>query len=218
MPTLETLRENVVDAIQDTSIEDDFIDAKFNEALELCADYVLLPELESSGTFTTATDTHSVVIPTSWNYHRGLYSAYAPDTELIDVVSSLRLLKNDYPDIDNTDIMSGNICIVTTGSGSIYYYLSPETETIVTCGFYQHPTPLTEDSHIPSCLPASMQNELLENYALWKCWKIIEDGIEGPKINTAHHRTAFNTALAELDDLIHEGQSTPNPKRGSGWI
>ena len=218
MASLETLLINIESALQDSSFDSDFLTEKINQGLELCAAYTLLPDLESSGTVTTDPNTTEVDIPAGWNYHRNLYSAHVHDAEDIAVVSSVGLLKEDHPEVDDSDITNGDIETLTIRKDSIVYFPSPVSAATVNCGFYINPTPLDADDDIPSALPISLHSELLENYTLWKCWALIEDGLEGPKINTAHHRNAFNAALEILDDFFNEGQSQTSPKRTSGWI
>lgn len=218
MANLETLLVNVKNALQDTSYSDDFIIEKFNQGLELCAAYTILPDLESSGLVITDPLVTEVDIPVGWNYHSNLYSAHVKDARDIAVVSSVGLLQEDHPEFDDSDPTNGEIETLTTRKDSIVYFPTPSVATEVVCGFYVNPTPLADNGDIPTCIPVALHEELLENFALWKCWNMIEDGIEGIKLNTAHHRKAFNTALMELDDLIDSGQSQPSPKRTSGWI
>jgi len=221
MATLEDLRQNIKTALQDSSFSDDDIDAKINQGLEVCALYVLLPELESIGNFTTVPGSLEVAIPSAWEYHRNLYSAQDlndSSTQDIEILSSLSLLKKYYSGFDQSNVPTGDVEFITTRGSSLVYVPSPTGAIEITCRFYMKPTPLVLDSQSPDYLPAALHEELLESFVLWKCWSIIEDGIEGPKINTSYNRKAFSSALVELDDLIKMGQSSPPPKRFSGWI
>lgn len=215
MSTLEILRETIADTLDEEDITTDFIDRKINEGLVRCAYAVRLPELESEGTFTTAEDTHSVPIPTTWLYQRGLYSAESVDIRLIEIASSISDIKSKF-DLDST--LRSYISILATSGTKLFYYPIPLEPTEVLCRFYRAPDLLASDTDEATCLPASLRDSLLENYALWKCYKVIEDEMEGMRSNTRHYRKAFLDDLDLLDDHIEEGQSRPEPPRGSKWI
>lgn len=215
MSTLEVLRETIVDTLDEEDITTDFIDRKINEGLVHCAYAVLLPELESEGIFTTAEDTYSVLIPSTWSYQRGLYSAESAGIRFIEIASSISDIKSKY-NLDSA--LRSYISILATSGTKLFYYPIPLEPTEVLCRFYRAPDLLASDADEAICLPASLRDSLLENYALWKCYEVIEDEIEGMRSNTRHYRKAFLDDLELLDYHIEEGQSRPEPPRGSGWI
>lgn len=79
--------------------------------------------------------------------------------------------------------------------------------------FYGAVTPLTKDSHVPLAIPENLQRKLLCSYACAELFEDIEDGIEGPKVNTDKHRGKYNTTLAELEITTKQGQSRRAPAR-----
>ena len=216
MANLEEMRDNIKVALQDASFTDDQIDAKINAGLADAAWYQLLSELESAGEFTTDPTANEVVIPVDWDFQRNLYHADVEDKGDIKVFTQIGLLKKRVPSID-TEVNEGDIVYLTTRNGKVVYSPSPKTATIVKCNFYINPTPLVDDDQIPTCLPIPLQSDILEAYALWKFFAIIEDGIEGYKVNTNYHKKEYKEALERIDDYIDDGQSTTDPVRESQW-
>lgn len=215
MPTLEELVLVVQDTLQEEDISTDFIVRRLNEGLEYCARDVRLPNLESYGTFITTLGSYYTDIPADWNYGRSLYSAELDSDTLIEIASSVSQIK--HASIINT-VEQGQIEYLTVVGNKLFYYPSPSTQTTVLCRFYKKPETLVSDTDQVVSLPESFASSILENYALWKCYKIIEDEQEGQRVNTRHYRAAFFDDLQLLDDHINEGQSRPAPIRYNSWI
>ena len=216
MANLEEMRENVRLALQDASFEDEQIDAKINAGIVDASWYQLLSELESTGEFTTEPTANEVDIPADWGFQRNLYHADAEDKGDIKVFTQIGLLKKRVPSID-TEVIAGDIVYLTTRKGKVVYSPSPKVATVVKCGFYINPTPLAADNESPTCIPTPLHNDILESFALWKFFAIIEDGIEGYKVNTNYYKKEYKEALERIDDYIDEGQSTTDPVRESQW-
>jgi hypothetical protein len=217
MPNLSDLIVTVRGILQDESFDEDRLITLFNTGIRRCAYLVRLPELESFGSFETDPITTSVVIPEDWDYSRSLYDASTPTKQTISVLSSMGLLRSKEPTID-TQVKIGDIEFITVRKGYIVYTPSPSELTLVTCKFFKNPVPLVEDEDFPTCLPEHLQEPLLVNFALWKCFESIEDGIEGDKVNTVYYKNEFNEAIEELSHMFEEGQSTLDPIRESSWI
>lgn len=244
MATLGDLLELVQDKLQDTAYDDDKLTAVINTGIRRVANVILLPELEVTGTFDTDPLTTSVVIPVNWNYCRGIYSAHPLCTMEIDpltglividpitglevshpiateyhpqVLSSMGLLRAQAHYVD-TEVRQGEIDFLTTRRGMLVYTPSPRLVTRMLCKFYENPPALVDDDEIPTCIPEVHHESLLVNFALWRCFEEVEDGIEGDKVNTAYYKNEFNEALAELDLKLETGRSVQDPYRESQWI
>ena len=217
MATLEELRLEIKAPLKDSSITDDFIDAKINECLRYLARKLLVPALESSNVFTTEVGVAEVDIPIDWNYSRNLFHASVVDGNPITVLSSIGLLVSRYPNYD-VDLDEGSIEFVTIKGTSLVYYPIPAEATEVTCKFYAVVTPLINDTDEPTFLPPEMHIDLIVNFVLWKIWARIEDGMEGIKVNTQYHKSEFLTYFEELDDMVDIGQSRATPHRENSWI
>lgn len=217
MATLEALQTAVSDVLQDNVFSLDKITALINRGIRFCATAVLLPELESSGVVNTDPGANSVAIPPSWLFERNLYFCSSPDDTEIKVLDNFNRLFTVYPDMYNKPLTAPVERVIVQGN-SLVYYPVPSVATELICGFYRKATPLEADGDIPSCLPEGTHEELLENFALWKAWNTLEDGIEGPKVNTKYYQDMFNEALGNLDMFIGHGQSRSRPVLNNGWV
>lgn len=218
MNTLEEIRAYVNSTLQEEDVEDDLIDSLINEGLIFCSNHVRLSALEAVGTFIASPGSNSLIIPSTWNYQRGLYAAEVPEAPAIEIATSLDLTRDKYGAIEASTIL-GNIRVITVRSNSILYFPRPEVDVLVSCKFYKNPEGLVQESDTPDELPGALASALLRTYALWKIYPIIEDGVEEYKINTAHYKKAFYESLELLDHFIEEGQSSPDPIRNfSSWI
>lgn len=217
MATLFEIRDTVIDVLKDASIDDYVIDKRINQGYRFCAKRILLPGLETSGTVTTATDAKEVAVPTAWNYGRNLYGAAVLDKPDIKVLNSTALLRKVYPQFD-LEIVNGDVEFIVLRGSNIIYYPVPAAATDIVCNFYAAPTEMTDEDDTPSALPLADQEDLLANYALWKIWSQIEDGVEGVKVNTNYYKGEFFEVYNTLDEDTPEGQSQPDPQRGSQWI
>ena len=217
MTTLSMLQASVQGTLQDAAYTPTILANHINSGLRRCAYLVLLPDLETTGIVITNPSSSSVEIPGDWNFCRNLYAAHIADNPEIQVLSSMGLLRMQVPDIDNT-VHEGDVNFITTRKTNIIYANSPAEPKTLVCKFYENPTLLVNPTHVPSELPESLQEPLLVNYALWKCFESIEDGIEGAKVNTAYYKNEFSEAINELLEIFTAGQSTPTPNRDSAWV
>lgn len=213
MPTLSEIRNRITGIIQDERYGPEDIDSYINEGIDTIAQLVLLPALESSGSVVTEADVPTVAIPVSWNYDRNLYSVVSTNTEDdIKIYSSLALLLRDYPDYA-VSLESGDVKAITIRAGSLIYYPIPTTVDTLVCGFYQKPTHLSLDGDTPSCIPDFLQYKLLVSFVCKEIYALIEDGVDGVKVNTDKHLMMFEQGIAQLSSLMLEGKSRPEPHR-----
>lgn len=216
MYKLSELVASVAKFLQEASVSDAEIIAFINEGIKHTATKLLLPELESFGTFNTVPGSTEVAIPVIWNFHRNIYSAETA-TDDIKVYPSVAHLA-DKAEVSFNSNTEGPIKFLTTRNAYIVYHGSPSEAETVYCKFYKNPSPLVKGSDIPSYIPEGYQKSVLENYALWKLFALKEDGIEGLKTNTLYHKGLFKEAFEELDFSIKENISEPDVDRETSWI
>jgi len=218
MPTLEEIRARAVRVIHDPVYVDDVVDEFINEGLQRCASLVLLPDLMSTGIVLTSTTAFSVAIPTSWNFDRNVYlCSTVSDKRRIEVFSSVILLANKYPDF-NLSVDTGEIDACTATRTQFIYYPVPTTAENLICAFYKKPTLLTTDTVTPDILPDFLHFDLLANYASFRAYNEIEQGIDDPQVNTKKYLGLFTNALNELAEYFKTGQSRPKTILRTDWI
>jgi len=217
MPTLNELNSRVRFIIQDKSPTiSAAINSYINEGIEMVAAAVLLPDLEISAEITTLSTAVEVDIPDSWGYDRNLYYVSSQSTKKeLSIYSSESLFVREYPKF-RVQFRKGPIEAITVHSGKLVYY--PVAEETLLCKYYKKPALLAEGTDEPTYIPQHLQYRLLTSYAASEIFSLIEDGIEGPKVNTTFHMTRFENALIQLDEYFRMGRSRPEPIRKSDWI
>lgn len=218
MATLQEISARVNNIVQDESFTP-HLTGYINEGIQRCASLVLLPALETTGTVVTIPGAVETDIPTAWNYDRNLYLVDAANTEsAVKIFSSLALMQREYPQF-KVLLEDGDVEAITViGDNRLVYYRTPTTADTLSCAFYQKPTLLSAGDDVPTCLPDFLQMKLLTAYTCSEIFDLIEDGVEGIKINTQKHLAAFNSALEELSKFYRAGQSRPEPSRTTQWV
>lgn len=191
MSTAIDLIEEVQDVIQDDAYDEDMILALINKAMGIISSKVLLPGLETTGTVSTTADVNTVPLPA--DYHRELFEVHNANTErnvlLFSTTASLyrrcpRAVKGE----------SGDVMAIAMLGNNLLVHFIPTSAQDLTLWYYRKPAPLVADTDEPDGLPLQF-HDMLTNYAAWKLFDKIEDGIEGKKVNTDHYMTLFIDAL-----------------------
>ena len=205
MTTLLNLTSFVQRILQDNAFDDD-ITTYLNQAqLEIAGgmqsalgDWLTpeLPELLTIGTVTTDTDVAYVNMPT--NFQRRLqFVASASGTE-ISIEENFIEFTATYPLLDKAGIITS----VVEKGGKFYYQGIPSVAEDVTLHYYRKPTDMSNNTDEPDGIPSQLQKELLVNHTCWKIFELIEDGLEGPGVNTQRYMELFERALKVLELTI----------------
>lgn len=191
MATVIDLIEEVQDVIQDDAYDEDTILSLLNRAMGLISSKVLLPGLEAMSSLATAPAVN--VVSLTADYHRELFKAYNATTECgILLFSSTASLYRRCPRAVKAEV--GDVKFVALTGKSLMIHAVPASAQDLTLWYYRKPVVLVEDNDEPDGLPPQF-HDMLSNYAAWKLFDKIEDGIEGKKVNTDHYMTLFLDAL-----------------------
>lgn len=155
-----------------------------------------LPNLFSIESVTTSITDAFVDMPTT--YHRGLQLAVSASGAEIDIAYSFIEFTETYPLLDRT----GTISEVIENGGKLYYQGIPLVAEEVTLHFYRKPVIMVAADDKPDGIPEHLQMSLLTNFALWKAYELIEDGLEGETPNTIKFKSFFVEALKTLELTI----------------
>jgi hypothetical protein len=221
MATLAQLRRKVIRAIHDLPYAPEDIDFYINESIQVTAESVLLPMLESTKTIQTVENEYVVDFPVDWNFGRNLYSVVAEQGP-VKVYSSLALFMREYSRFQ-IDKFKGPVEAVTKMQDQLVYYHIPEIPDTLICSFYIKPPFLVNDDDSPDCIPIYLHNKLLVSYA---CAELLEDTDNKQQVPNTEMREGFvkkykNKFYLGLEELAHytrEGQSRMRPVIGSDWI
>ena len=180
-----------------------------NDLILTCAGTVATDTIV--GGIYTDTDTTETVTPTDTDFvaaaayvsmpttfQRGLQFASNSSGAEIDIHNSMIEFATDYPLLDG----SGSVEAVIEQGGNLYYQNIPTSAANIAIHFYRLPVDMTTYNSIPDGIPLHLQVPLLVNFAALEIWKLKEDGLDGPGVNTAKHGGLFNQALRTLEMSI----------------
>lgn len=217
MATRKELIEEIRDIIQDPSYTALQIGRYLNRALREIAGIipVPLPALEAQGTVSTSTSASMVALPVSattpsvvYGYNRDLYFCYsAAQNDEVRVYPSLEYLAAEDPSM----ALAGIVTAVSVAGANLWYVRRPGVADTLTLRYFTDPAALSADSDIPSCLPAHLHEKLLINCVCGYYYSKTEDGIEGQKTNTNHHKAELSEALSQLIYWVGPSRTRPTP-------
>jgi len=152
-----------------------------------------LPNLFTIASVTTELGLAYVDMPS--NYHRDMQLVVSARGSEIDIAHSFIAFTETYPALDRT----GTISEAVAQGNKLYYQGIPSAAEILTLHFYRKPVIMVNDDDEPDGLPEHLQMSLLANFAAWKAYEYLEDGVEGETPNTIKFKTFFTEALRILE-------------------
>lgn len=194
--TYAELQAAVADKIQDTSAAYiASIPTRINEAYALICENANLPSLKAIGVVSASLLVNYVNIKTTLTSFSGKLRYVGTSEGRIPILDGgLDALIDEYPDFTVTGEIEK--CAI---EGDILWYMNiPTAATSLTLMYYKVPDDMVEDSDTPIELPSYLHRGLIVNKTAELIFSDIEDGIDGPKINTLmceRDFTAFNNQL-----------------------
>lgn len=199
------LIEKVQGILQDISFVEDVVLGYLNQGLLTVAglDFIHIPELETHDDVLTVTDGYMADLPE--DYHKSLLRAFSATQN-----RAIKIYPSYVRMVEKCGTYSGGYVRGVAVKGSKLCYTpipsSPETINLV---YYALPTPLQDTVDEPDILPRHIGEKLLCAYACKECFDLIEDGMDGKKVNTERWENKYNTALAELAAFLGPVYTTP---------
>ena len=192
---LAELRDEVEITLQDTSFGDR-IDNWINDAVDLIVDDADLPGFKTIVTVDTVVDQAYTSLPLNCN-GRILYVGDSKN-ELSGGVVTLEALMEMYPSMSET----GDVEYVAVEGSTLYYQPIPSTATTLTLLHRRSPVRMTEDTHTPEGIPEHLQRATIVSKAAAIGFSLIEDGVEGEKVNTKAQEINYKMALFDLKNWV----------------
>lgn len=204
-------------AVKDASFSDAEILVLLNEGLQAVAFEFCLPELEATDEieFTAGGDVFASLPD---DYHHDLWHI-EPVTmaRLINIHTSLHSLQRIYSDADR----GGVITDAAVDGLTLHVRPSLTQDQTVRVHYYRMPETLTSSAvSEPEGVPAHLQSGLLVNYAVARIFDIIEDGVDGAKVNTQRYEAKYaNEGLRPLERYARRApRLTPYIKRHARYF
>ena len=210
----EQLVAEVMDIVQDGSVDADAVLALLNQGQIAVASRVLLPGLsDGNSTVTTLTDGYLVDLPV--DYHRELFLAQV-DGRKVPVYANKMLLMEELG-LSGIGLSTGTIYGVTTNGKQLLYQMVPVAAKDIELFYYRLPAAIAETtaSYPDGLTTHGATNDhfdwALIHYAASHLFSKIEDGMEGQKVNTQHHAGMFEGRVAEIESATGRGRPRPAP-------
>lgn len=202
--------EEVADIVKDDLYDEDSIQALLNGGLLHVASRVLLPELDTTDTITTDVDVNVIALPE--DFHRNLYRvdpapaamSFRPSIVLVNSPGQLKRLMGVAMFESSADVMA----VTLSGKANLMYGPRPIAPQDLMVSYYRKPTQLITDDDVPDCIPAE-RHHMLVDYACYRIFAKIEDGIEGQKVNTKYHYEELEKFFELLEEETGQGKSMP---------
>lgn len=196
--TLHQLVEEVLDTIQDPSIDEPSVQRWLNRGLgdiiaKLARRHVYLPSLATSGEVETMTATEAVALPADW--HGNLHGAWDNTTGRAIMVrpwSVLQRMRGPGP------LQHGQIAGVATFARQLRYWRVPHAPRRITIQYHRQPTPLVAGTDKSWELPVEVASAMLVNFACAAGFAQVEQEQNDGKANTAYHQNRYLEALETL--------------------
>lgn len=201
MATGGQLAAAVLDILQEPSLTEQDALVLLQSGADTVSSMVLLPGLEAEAVVQAVPQCGRVPMPA--DYHRNLFRAEGGSGRRIDVWNGRDQLMH-YVSKNGSSVRG----VCATGRHLLYLPIptSPESLTIY---YHRQPDKIDVDSSV-GFLPAGFV-QLLVHFACWQGFAKIEQGLEGNKIDTEHHKAEFLSQVELLRLHVREGVSLPPP-------
>ena len=206
---LEKMISLVESGIQDPSytLEDDILPL-INEALDDAAERFCHADLAKFDTVTILADAAGPVsLPN--DYHHDLYRVVNTTfNRPVSIRSNLAVLESLYDGMTSP----GPVQDVAVEGNELFFKPSPAmaTDQVLTLFYYKKIEEFEEGDtdEEPTWIPDRFHRGIVVDYVLKELWALVEDGIDGHKVNTAFYEARHAQALVKL-----ERHTRKNPKQ-----
>ena len=203
----DALIERVQLVIQDTSFDEDVILGYLNKGIREISGAIDLPELRVFATVEAGTTDNFVAMPA--NYQRKCFTVvHVADERRIDRPGELyqyhRFLSR-HPVADT----GSSVDDVAINGNTLFFDPLPDSAETLRVEYLRAPVALASGAS-PDGIPVHLQESLLVPFASKEIYNLIEDGIEGQKINYQANEGLYRAALSELHLFLGFMDSEPN--------
>jgi hypothetical protein len=205
MATGSELSDIVLNIIQEPSADEDQVIAVFNQCAKWLSRVLILPSLDTQSPVLTAVDSNAVPLPV--DFQRNLYRA--TDHSIVNGISVLNSRQQLIDYCGDNMTKSGKVQYIAAVRPYLYYTPIPIVATSLTLRYQRLPTVIRSNVEI-DLLPDGF-DDIFTNYACWKFYETIEQGLEGQKVDTQYYMALCLGLKDELELSLKEGVSLPPP-------
>lgn len=172
-----------------------------NEGLLFTARQRPLPELRTQNTVLALANQNQADLPE--DYHIHLFEVYNVDRGhpcrlCYSLNTLIRMYGNDLNPKGKVE------AVATEGDAVLHFRRTPEVDPEeLRLTYYKKPAVLTDaEDSVPTCIPVALRRQILVNYVLWQAFEDIEEGMEGPKVNTQYFASEYAAGTMLLERFL----------------
>lgn len=187
------MNASVTKALIDESFSSVWINAGLEAALLFLSSIFPLPYLTATANVTFATGEDSHAMPT--DYHWNMIQAHNTTNDLPVIVWPS--LKNLMDEFGYTTSQYTSLQNIAVEDSVLWAPFEVQSEQVIKVWYTKNVSTLDVDAAC-AAVPAHLHEELLVNRVVEKAYGLIEDGIDGKKVNWQFNREEFKGGLALL--------------------
>ena len=197
--TLEELTTEFTLIVQDDTFSDSAVNY-INEAFLQAAGQINLPDLKRVAVAsTTVSQNFTSLAGIGANFNGRLTKV---NSETIAVFNSLEDMMDDITFCGKFLQDVGAVERIALEGRTLWYHPIPTVAENIQVVLYGNPVALVDDSDVPSEFIEYTHRNIGVHGAAMIAFSIIEDGIEGDKVNTAVHKIFFDDGVQKLREWV----------------
>lgn len=178
------IRTEVENLIDDRSFTANVLNGYIDQCISYAGAQVDIPGLKRIDTVETVlSQNYAVLSGLTGGFSGKLRRVKDADGDGIYIFPKLELLMDEY----STMVEVGEVEAVALEGSTLWYQKIPAEVEILTCLYYQNPASLALDTSSPDDFPAHLHRQLFVYGTSWMVYNLIEDGIEGDKVNVKNN-------------------------------
>lgn len=199
------LYNKVQQAVQDESFDKDFILSAFNQCLGELASVYTLPDLLVLDIIDCPVGMFQTEMPDE--YLKGLDFAYNITRKIkVNVIKELTTFLSKFPDLGAGSYVD-NICVQ---GRTLYFQGVPQTLEKLRVFYIRNPEKIINDIDEPEAVPRHLHEDLFVNFACASCFNLIEEGMDGAKVNFNKYMGLYQKAQVKLEQFLGVPPESPD--------
>lgn len=197
---LKTMREEVQEIVKDAAF-DSKLNGYINEAYQNAVLEAKLPEYKRVGAVKTSRSANFISVSDSLEDFGGVISTLFKTVtgSSISIYAKAELMFES----EGTDIiglMGTEVKAIALEGTNLWYTPIPSEPQLLSFFYVANPDLLEYDNDEITLFPELVQRKICIHGACVPCFEQIEDGVEGPKVNTEWHRAIYNEGIQKLKE------------------
>lgn len=188
------IRTEVALIVNDSRFSDADLDGYINEAYFAGVAAARLPEYKKLGSVITEVETNLISVLDQVEDFSGVIRLLPSSGKSINKFETVE----EFLDENETGVISVSVTDVVFAGTNLWYAPIPSVAETLPFFYYANPPALVGDADSVVLFPELIQRKIMIHGACIPCFNIIEDGVDGPKLNTEFHQKIHEEGLLEL--------------------